>query len=90
MEKTIDIIKQKRTVPEELKARVKEVNKVKRAIKNALKEKPKTIPQLAQETELPQDTITYYLMTMRKFGELETDEIDDMDEYFTYKLTTKK
>ena len=58
MEKTIDIIKQKRTVPEELKARVKEVNKVKRAIKNTLKEKPKTIPQIAQETELPQDTIT--------------------------------
>ncbi len=90
MEKTIDIIKEKRTVPEALKSRVKEVNKIKRAIKNALKEEPKTIPQIAQETELPQDIITYYLMTMRKFGELETDEIDDMDEYFTYKLTTKK
>ena len=90
MEKTIDIIKEKRTVPEALKSRVKEVNKIKRAIKNALKEEPKTIPQIAQETKLPQDIITYYLMTMRKFGELETDEIDDMDEYFTYKLTTKK
>jgi len=28
-------------------------------------------------------------MTLRKYGKLETGELDDMDEYFSYKLKPK-
>ena len=72
---------------DKLKDHVKAYNQMKKAIKNALKPGPKSIPQLAEETELDADQVMYVLMTLRKYNEVETDEIDDMDEYFTYKLS---
>lgn len=87
MTKTIDSIKDKRSVPEEVKAGVKVFNKDKKAILEALKESPKSIPQISGEINMPLDRVTYVLMTLRKFGVVETGELDDMDEYFNYKLT---
>ena len=87
--KTIDVIKEKRTIPETLKEKRKEFNDVKKQIKKALGEEPKTIPQIAVETGISSQVITYTLMTCRKYGEIETGELDDMDEYFTYQLKKK-
>lgn len=88
--KTIDIIKEKRTVSEEVKEKRKKFAGIKKLILNALKEGPKSIPQIAEETNLSQDIVTYHLMTLRKYGDIETGEIDDMDEYFSYKISQKK
>ena len=87
--KTIDYIKQKRVVSEEVKEKRKEFVKIKKIIINALKEGPKSIPQISKETKLESHVVMYYLMTLRKYGDVETDDIDDMDEYFSYKLTKK-
>lgn len=87
MEKTIEYQKNKRQVPEELKNHVKEYNRGKKAIKNALKPGPRSVPQLAEETGMDPDRVMYVLMTLRKYNEVEVDELDDMDEYFTYKLS---
>ena len=84
--KTIDIIKEKRTVPEHVKQRMKTFNKIKKTIKNSLKEGQKTIPEIAEATELPQDVVTYNLMTLIKYGDIIAGEIDEDDEYFYYKL----
>ena len=84
--KTINIIKEKRTVPEHVKQRMKEFNKIKKAIKNSLKDGQKTIPEIAEATELPQDVVTYNLMTLIKYGDIIAGEIDEDDEYFYYKL----
>jgi len=84
--RTIDIIKQKRTVPEELNLARKKFNAFKKAIKEALKDEPKSIPQIAAEIKQPIDETTYYLMAMLKFNEVEVDSLDDMDEYYFYKL----
>lgn len=84
--RTVDYLKQKRVVSGEVKAKVKAYNKIKRAILKSLEEKPKTIPEVAKEVDLPIDEVTFYLMSLRKFGAIEVDDIDDMDEYFTYKL----
>ncbi len=89
MKKTIDHIKEKRTVSEELKEKRKEDNRINKLILKALESGPKTIPRIAGETGLAEDIVTYYLMTLRKYGKLETGEIDDMDEYFNYKLKQK-
>ena len=88
--KTIDIIKEKRTVSEEVKKKRKKFADIKKLILNALKEGPKSIPQIAEDTNLSQDIVTYHLMTLRKYGDIETGEIDDMDEYYTYKIAKKK
>jgi len=88
--KTIDHIKKIRTVSDEVKAKRKEFNRIKKLILKALAPGPKSIPQLAEEIELSIDVITFHLMTLRKYGDVETGEIDDMDEYFSYKLKQKE
>ncbi|OQY05810.1 MAG: hypothetical protein B6I20_00390 [Bacteroidetes bacterium 4572_117] len=88
--KTIDHIKKIRTVSDEVKAKRKEFNRIKKLILKALDPEPKSIPQLAKEIDLSIDVITFHLMTLRKYGDVETGELDDMDEYFSYKLKQKE
>ena len=88
--KTIDIIKEKRVVPEEVKERRKEFARLKRLIMAALMDEAKTIPEIAIEINEPVEVVTFNLMTCRKYGQIETGEIDDLDEYFTYKLVKKE
>jgi len=88
--KTINHIKKIRTVSDKVKAKRKEFNRIKKLLLKALEAGPKTIPQLAEEVELSIDVITFQLMTLRKYGDVETGEIDDMDEYFFYKLKQKE
>lgn len=86
MGKTIDIIKKKREVPQEVKENIKAFTKIKKQILKALEVEPKSVPQIAKEIDLAQDIVTYHLMTLQKFGSIEVDDIDDMDEYYLYKL----
>ena len=87
--KTVDILKSKKEVPSSLTEKRKEYNELRKLIKKSLGNDPKTIPQIAEETGIPSHVVTYTLMTCRKYGEIEVGELDDMDEYFTYKLTKK-
>lgn len=87
--KTIDIIKQKRPVPEEAKKRRKAYTDMRKALRSALEEEPKTIPELAKATGFSIEEVTYYLMTLRKYGDVVTGQIDDDDEYFYYELKKK-
>ena len=89
-EKTIDKIKKERKVSEEARENLKTFNRIKKSILEALKEGPKTVPELAEITGLPASQTHWYLMTLRKYGEVVTGELDDMDEYFTYQLANKK
>jgi len=87
MGKTIDQIKNKRQVSEQVKNKVKEFNRIKKAILNALKANAKSIPEIASETGYPLETITYTLMTLQKYNDVEVDKIDEMDEFFFYKIS---
>ncbi len=86
MNRTVDIIKKQRKATEAAKEKLKEFNRMKKAITNALREGPATIPQIAGKIKEPPDKVLYYLMTMYKFGMVEVDSIDDMDEYYLYRL----
>lgn len=86
MGKTIDIIKKKRTVSDDVKEKMKYFNKIKRQILKSLETSEKTVPQIAEETGLPLDVVTYHLMTLQKYGNIEAGDVDDMDEYYFYKL----
>ncbi len=83
---TAKILKEKRPVSKEVTERLKYFTRMKKQILNALKEKDKTIPQLAEELNLPPDEVMFHLMSLLKYGEVETGELDDMDEYFFYKI----
>ena len=84
--KTIDEMKKQREVPRAVRERVKRYAKIRKAILGELKSEPMTIPRIAERTGLEQEVVTYHLMTLRKFGEVETDRMDDMDEYYFYRI----
>lgn len=84
--KTINILKETRTVPAHVLEGRKKYVRIRKAILEALKEEGKTIPQIAEATELSSPETTYYLMTLLKFGDVEVEGIDDVDEYYIYKL----
>lgn len=73
-------------MPEEVKENLKHFTRVKKSITDALKEGELTIGQLSEKIGMPRNEVVYFLMTLVKYGQVETGEIDDMDEYFTYKL----
>ena len=84
--KTFKYLRDKREVPQEVKDRLKEFNRIKKAMLDALKESDLTIDQLTQQLNMPKPEVVYYLMSLIKYGFVKTGEVDDMDEYFTYKL----
>jgi len=86
MGKTIDIMKQKRGVPDSVKQNIKEFNAMKKKILATMQTEHKSVPQIAEELQLPLDVVTFHLMTLQKFGFVEVSELDDMDEYYFYKL----
>lgn len=86
--KTAKYLKEKHSVPKEVTEQLKYFTRTKKAILAALKEEEKTIPQLAEELKIPQDELMFQLMSLLKYGFVESGEIDDMDEYFSYKIKT--
>ncbi len=84
--KTAKILKETMTVSQEVKDNLKAFTRIKKSILKALKEKRMTVPELAKALDIPGDKAMYYLMTLQKYGFVVVDEIDDMDEYFYYKL----
>ncbi len=89
-ERTIDKIKKERKVSEEARENLKTFNRIKKSILEALKEGPRTVPEVAEITGLPTPRVHWYLMTLRRYGEVVAGEQDDMDEYFTYELAKKE
>lgn len=84
--RTIDHMKERREAPAAVRERMKEFRRIKKMILEALKGGPMTIPEIAEKTGLRAGVVTYHLMTLRKFGEVETDRVDDMDEYYYYRI----
>ena len=84
---TVKQMKERREVSAGLREHLKEQRRIRKAILGALKHAPLTIPEIADKTGLPAPVVMYHLMTLRKFGEIEVDRPDDMDEYYYYRIT---
>lgn len=83
---TYKILRDKQGVSTQAKEQLKAFNQSKRRVLEALKESDLTVIQLAKKLEMPQHEAMYLLLSLVKFGFVETGEVDDMDEYFSYKL----
>lgn len=82
---TVKLLREKGVKPkEETLARLKEQRQIRKKIVECLKGGEKTIPEIASETGLPSPLVTWYVMTMRKYGEIEETEEDG--EYYRYRL----
>lgn len=84
--KTAKYLREKQGVSQVAKDNLKEFNTIKKAILDALKERDLTILELTQKLNMPKHEVVYYLMSLIKYGFIQTGEVDDMDEYFSYKL----
>jgi predicted transcriptional regulator len=84
--KTAKYLREKQGVSQTAKDNLKEFNTIKKAILEALKESDLTIVELSQKLNISKADVVYYLMSLIKYGFVQTGEVDDMDEYFSYKL----
>ena len=85
-QRTIDVLKQTRKASKAAIENGKKYNKIKKAILKTLKDDKKTIPQIAQESQMDVEQAMYYTMTLLKFGKIQVNGIDDMDEYYYYEI----
>lgn len=84
--KTAKYLREKQGIPEQAKENLKEFNRVKKQITETLGEDELTVAQVSEKTGMSRPDTLYYMMTLVKYGVLKVGQIDDMDEYFTYKL----
>lgn len=84
--KTAKWLRDQQGVPERVKEQLKEYTANKRTVLAALKDGPLSIEQVSEKTGMALSDVVFYMMTLQKYGDVIVDEIDDMDEYFTYKL----
>ena len=82
-------MKGKKIVSDEVKEKVKEFARIKRAILKALETGPKTIPETAEITGMPLPVVTYNLMSCRKYGLIEETKNVTEDDYYVYELKKK-
>ncbi len=73
-------------IPEQAKENLKHFNSIKKQMLEALKEEDLTVKQMSEKINMPTDEVMFYLMSLVKYGFVKTGDIDDMDEYYTYKL----
>ena len=74
----------RREIVERVRSRVKEQNRVEKLIAETLKDGPKTVPEVSEETGLPPETVFWYLMALKKYGKVV--EGQQKDSYFAYEL----
>ncbi len=84
--KTYKYLREKREVSQTAKDNLKQFIKIKKLILDSLQESDLTIEQLTQKLNMPSDEVVYYLMSLIKYGFVQTGAVDDMDAYFSYKL----
>lgn len=65
-------------------ARVKKQNVAVKAIKEQLKDAPKTVPEIAQGADMPSSDVMWYIATLKKYGQVL--ESDQDGSYFRYQL----
>lgn len=83
---TVKIRREKWKVSDAVKNNLKEFNRIKRSILQELEKEDLTVSQLCERTGMPKEEVVYYLLSLVKFGFVETGIIDDMDEYYNYKI----
>jgi len=88
-ELTVKKLREKGVEPrKEVVERAKEQRRIIKQIAECLKSGPKTIPEIAAEVKMPVGVVTWYVMTMFKYGQITTNE-EEVDGYYKYKLVEK-
>jgi len=84
--KTAKYLRDKQGISEQAKEKLKEFTHIKKTLLAALSEKDMTIKEISESVKMPTTEVTFNLMSLIKYGFVEVGGIDDMDEYYTYKI----
>ena len=71
-------------VPKEVLEHNRREVSIQRKIRGALKDGPKTVPEIHQETDVAAHDVFWHLMALMKYGEVA--EGEERDSYFAYAL----
>ena len=66
---------------------IREQNTIRKAIRKAMKDGPRTVPELAGATELPAPEVLWHITAMRKRGQVV--ETGMSGAYFQYQLSSE-
>jgi DNA-directed RNA polymerase specialized sigma subunit len=84
--KTFKYLRGIRDVPQSAQENMKKFTRIKKDILDCLGEKEMTIDEISRRLSMPKPDVVFYLMTLVKYGKVQTGRLDDMDEYYSYKL----
>lgn len=76
--------------PERVKiaqAMLKEQQRIRKTLLQALEDEPLTIPQLAAATGFPAHQVLWHISVMKKYGKVVETELDEDYEFYLYGLT---
>ena len=76
--------KSRKETVDRVRDRVKEQNRVEKLIAGAVKDGPKTVPEISGVTGLPPETVFWYLMALKKYGKVT--EGQKQESYFAYAM----
>lgn len=62
--------------------------KIKKQIKKVLRERPHTVPEISEATNIPVEKVLWHLMSLRKYGEIVDGE--EKGSYLEYVFKSKK
>ena len=83
--KPIEIFRERRGgVPKELLERTRKHTKTRKQMTQALRDGPKTIPEIAAATGVPGHEVVWQVMAMKKYGKVV--EGEERDGYYQYAL----
>jgi hypothetical protein len=69
---------------DEKKAWSKDQRDTLKAIRSAMKAGPRTIPELAAATKLPGDRVLWYVLALKRYGQVA--EAERLGDYYRYQL----
>ncbi len=83
--KPIQILRERRGgVRKELIALNREQTKIRKQLLELLKDGPKTVPEISNQTGIPAHKALWYIVGLKKYGEIA--EGDERDGYYEYAL----
>ena len=89
VKKPVQILRERHGgVSKQLKERVSEQTKIRKKIAEALRDKPRTVPEISEISGIPAHKVLFYLMGMKKYGEVI--EGEERDDYYEYALKEEK
>ena len=83
---TFKIKRETHTVSQKVKDQLKEFNKIRKKILEAIGDEELNILDIAAKTGMSKEETVYYVMSLVKFNKLQATNMDDMDEYYFYKI----